>query len=138
MARAVVAGGLTPGQLAKAYGYTEGQISRIMNSPCFLTELARLEAGADEDAAKVQEDIKKMAVRAVEVIDDQLNKPGIDPKVQQKAAFDVLDRAGHGKGKKRPITVGGDLNVTQVNVDKMSDKDLREDVMDLIEGKDYD
>lgn len=135
MARAMVAAGLTPTQLAEAYGFTPGQITRIINSPVFRVELARLEGEADEVATDVRKDLKLLAERAVEVLDDQLNKQGVDVKVQQQAAFGVLDRSGYGKnegfkGVKK-------ISITQVNVGDMSDKELRDDVLDLVEDEDW-
>ncbi len=136
MARAMVAAGLTPSQLAIAYGFTAAQISRIINSPMFQVELRRLEGLADETAIDVKADIKRMCVRALETIDEDLNKVGVDARLRQKAAFNVLDRGGYGK-QDRPIQVGGDLNVTKVDIREMSDKDLKDEVIDLVEGKDF-
>jgi len=135
MARSIVAAGLTPTQLAETYGFSQGQITRIINSPMFKLELARLEKEADELAVDVRADLKRMAVRAVEILDEQMNKVGVEEKTKQKAAFGVLDRAGYGK-KDRPISTG-DINIhnTQVNIAKLSDKELRDNVMDLIEGE---
>lgn len=132
MARSMVAAGLTPSQLADAYGFTLGQITRIINSPMFRVEVARLEGMADEVAIDVREDIRKLAERAIEVLDDQLNKQGIPENVRQKAAFDVLDRAGYGAKDKSPTK--GDINLTQINIGQLSDKELKNEVMDLIEG----
>lgn len=133
MARALVAAGLTPSQLADAYGFSKGQITRIINSPMFKLEMSRIEEKAEEIACDIREDIKKLAVRAVEVLDDQLNKVGIPENVKQRAAFDVLDRAGYG-AKEKP-SGGNSLHLTQINVGKLSDKELKDEVMDLIEGE---
>lgn len=133
MARAMVAGGLTPGQLAAAYGFTPGQVTRIINSPMFICELDRLEGRAEEIAVEIREDIKKLAERAVEVLDDQLHKQGIAENVKQRAAFDVLDRAGYGAREKKP---SGDKNLTIIRADvvNLTDKELKDEVMDLVEG----
>lgn len=135
MARAMVAAGLTPMQLAEAYGFTPGQITRIINSPVFKVELARLEGEADEIAVDVRKDLKLLAERAVEILDDQMNKPGVENKLQQQAAFGVLDRSGYGKSDR----IGGDknINITQINVANLSDKELRDDVLDLVEKEDW-
>lgn len=134
MARSLVAGGLTPGELADAYGFSVSHISRIINSPMFLAEVERLEAQADKVAADVREDIRKLAERAIEVLDEQLNMKGIPEQVRQRAAFDVLDRAGYGSKEKRPPG-GNSLHLTQINVGQLSDTDLKNEVMDLIEGE---
>ncbi len=136
MARDMAYLGLTPGQLASAYDFTPAQISRIINSPMFRVELRRLEGMADDVVVDVRADIKRMAVRAVEILDEDMNKVGVDAKLRQKAAFNVLDRAGYGK-QDRPIQVGGNLNVTKVDIREMSDKDLKDEVIDLVEGKDF-
>lgn len=133
MARSMVAAGLTPGQLADAYGFTHGQITRIINSPMFRAEVARLEGKADEVAIDVREDIRQLAERAIEVLDDQLNKKGIPEPIRQRAAFDVLDRAGYGSKEKKPG--GNSINLTQINIGELSDKQLKDEVMDLIEGE---
>ena len=135
MARAMVAAGLTPTQLATAYGFTQGQITRIINSPVFRVELARLEGEADEVAVDVRKDLKLLAERAVEILDDQLNKQGVDVKVQQQAAFGVLDRSGYGKTD--PFKGAKRISITQVNVANLSDKELRDDVLDLVEDEDW-
>jgi hypothetical protein len=59
----------------------------------------------------------------------------VDTKIQQQAAFGVLDRSGYGKnegfkGVKK-------ISITQVNVGNMSDKELRDDVLDLVEDEDW-
>lgn len=136
MARAMVAGGLQPGQLAKAFGFSEGQVTRIIHSPMFKAELARLEAEAEGIAVDIRADIKKSAEKAIEILDEQLHNEHHDAKLRQRAAFDILDRAGYGK-QDRPIRAGGDINITQVNVKEMSTEKLRDGVMDLIEGQDY-
>lgn len=132
MCRAMVAGGLTPGQLATAYGFTPGQITRIINSPMFRLELERLEGEAEELAIDVRADLKRIAVRAVEILDEQMNQVGTTEQTKQKAAFGILDRAGY--GKREGPSAGRDVKLTQINIGELSDKELRDDVMDLIEG----
>lgn len=135
MARALVEGA-QPGELAEIFGFTPGQITRIINSPMFQVELKRLEEMADEVAVSVRQDLRRMAERAVEVLDEQLHRKDVSEKIRQDAAFDVLNRAGYAK-KDRPIHVEGDLYATQINqtnVGDMSDGELRDEVIDLIEG----
>lgn len=129
MCRAMVAGGLTPGQLATAYGFTPGQITRIINSPMFRLELERLEEQAEELACDVRADLKKMAGRAVEILDERMQQKEGMP---NKDLFGVLDRAGY--GKREGPSAGRDVTLTQINIGELSDKELRDDVMDLIEG----
>ena len=129
-------GGATPGELATGFGFTPTQITKIINSPAYRTYLAHLEGGAEDSAIDVRADLKRMSERAVEVLDEQLNKPGIESKIQQKAAFGVLDRAGYGakeggKGSRH-------LHLTKIeNVENMSTGAIREEMMDLIEEGDF-
>ena len=101
MARALVAG-LTPTEVARSFGFSAGQISRIIQTPMFQAELARLEAGASASAMDLRDDIRRMAQRAVEVLDADLEmEVGEDLRaraLRQKAAMDVLDRAGVSRG----------------------------------------
>jgi len=128
----MVAAGLTPTQLADAYGFSQGQITRIINSPMFRLELARLEGQAEELAVDVRADLKKMAVRAVEILDERMEKDNL----KNQDLFGVLDRAGYGKDSEGP-KAGRDINLTQINIGDMSDKELRDNVMDLVENQDY-
>lgn len=134
MARSMVAGGLTPGELAVAYGYTPGQITRIINSPLFQSELARIEAGEEQDARDLRKEIMKMAERAVEVIDEDLRIKEIGNKTRQAAAFDILDRAGFGT-KKTSIHVEGDMTFVRQDIHEMSTEQLHDEVMGFIEGE---
>lgn len=133
LARAVVAG-LKPMELSQIYGFTPSHITRIINSPAFLAEVARLEEDADDKATDVRADIKKMARRAVEVLDEQLNRPGVPEQTRQRAAFDVLDRAGFG-AKPTGLPGGSTFNFTKIEkiVQQSSPEHLKDDVLDLLE-----
>ena len=133
MARAVIAG-MRPSELAQIYGYTPSHITRIINSPAFLLEVSRLEEDADDKATDVRSDIKKMAKRAVEVLDEQLNRPGIGEKTKQRAAFDILDRAGFGS-KPGKYPGGTTINLTKIEkiVNEARPETLKDDVLDLVE-----
>ena len=128
----MVAGGLTPGQLAEMYDFTPGQVTRIINSPMFVLIVKRIEEKAEEKASDVRGDLKAMADRAVEVLDEQLNRTTIDSGLQQRAAFGVLDRAGYAK-KEGPIRSDRHLHLHS-EAKGMTDKELRDDVMDMVEG----
>lgn len=128
MCRAMVGGGLTPGQLATAYNFTPGQITRIINSPMFRLELERLEGEAEGIACDVRADLKRMAGRAVEILDERMQQKDSLP---NKDLFGVLDRAGY--GTKEGPKAGRDFKLTQINIGELSDKELRDDVMDLVE-----
>ena len=98
MAR-MAACGAQPKDIALQSGFTPGQVSRILGSPLFQAEVLRLQDTIEEIAVSdVQEQLKLMASRAVEVLDEDLHCPAVLPaekKIRQAAAFDVLNRAGH-------------------------------------------
>jgi len=130
----MVVAGMRPGEIAERTGYTKSQISVIINSPCFLAEWNRLSAAADFDAASVKQQLGMMAERALEVLDEDLHIEARGDKVRQAAAKDVLDRLGF--GTKKPATtvnVKGDL-VNKKEVKELSDEELLDEVMDLVEG----
>jgi len=134
MARMCVEGS-QPGEIAAATGFSKGQISRILGSPSFQAELIRLESQADDAAINIHDDIRLLAARAVEVLDKNIHAVAdTDPekKLQQAAAFDLLDRAGFGK---KEVHINKNLNVsaTLKDIKNMSTADIRDDIMDGIE-----
>ena len=96
MARMFVEG-MQPGEVAVATGFTPGQITRILRSPLFEAELARLECQAEGESMSVVAELKKMAGRAIEVLDENLQAANISRELKTKTAFDILDRSGHTK-----------------------------------------
>ena len=92
--------GMRPSEVATATGMTEGQITRILHSPLFEAELARLEGQAEIEAVSVGNELKRMATRAIEILDENLqaeDKDSVSRELKTKTAFDVLDRSGHSK-----------------------------------------
>ena len=89
--------GMQPGEVATVMGFSSGQITRILHSPLFEAELARLESQAEQEAVSVDGELKKMAARAIEVLDENLQAENISRELKTKTAFDVLDRSGHSK-----------------------------------------
>lgn len=124
--------GARPGELSEAFGMTEGQISRIMNSPLFQAELARLEAEADIALTEARRNLKVLAGKSVELISQEMEalsdaESWPERKLKIKTCFDVLDRV-----KVVPDTP--QVNIHQhlhAHVEKMSDNELFRDVMDL-------
>jgi hypothetical protein len=124
--------GARPGELADAYGMTDGQISRIINSPLFQAELSRLEAEADIALVEARRGLKVLAAKSVEIISKDLEsledaQTFEEKKLRLRTCFDVLDRA----------KIIPDIPVVQLHkhehlhVDKMSDEELFRDVVDL-------
>ena len=89
--------GMQPGEVALATGFTPGQITRILHSPLFEAELARLESQAEIELVSVGSELKRMASRAIEVLDENLQAGNVSRELKTKTAFDVLDRSGHSK-----------------------------------------
>ena len=89
--------GMQPGEVATVTGFTPGQVTRILHSPLFEAELARLESQAEQEAVTVVGELKKMASRAIEVLDENLQAGNISRELKTKTAFDILDRSGHSK-----------------------------------------
>jgi len=130
----MVVAGMRPHEIAEKTGYSQSQVSVIINSPCFLAEWNRLSNVADFDAAGVKQQLGMMADRALEVLDEDLHIEERGNKARQSAARDVLDRLGF--GTKKPATtikVEGDL-VNKKEVKELSDEELLDEVMDLVEG----
>lgn len=134
MARTMVAGGLTPKQLAVAFGYSRGMISRIIQSPLFVAELDRLTRGAEVDAMDMHESLRLMGTRSLEVMDEDLHAEPTDTRqryLRNKTARDVLDRIG----LRKDVAQGPShlhLHKHQHDVKNMTAEELREDVMEMV------
>jgi len=131
MARMVVTGA-RPRDLMETFGYSAGQISRILGSPLFEAEVARLESQADQVVVDINEDLQLMSSRAIEVLDRELDGEDLelgDRKLRVQTAFGVLAMAGHSK-KDQPLHLH---KHEHVHVDKMSDEELYRDVIDMVE-----
>ena len=131
MARNLVAG-MTPGEVAVISGFTPAQISRIIQSPLFMAEIARLEAQAEHQAVDVRNDLQVMAVRAIEVMDENLHSDEIDRGLKTKTAFDVLDRAGYAKQEKPQLHLHAHAHEVR-RVEEMDKAELYEEIIDLAE-----
>lgn len=89
--------GMQPGEVATATGFSNGQVTRILHSPLFEAELARLESQAENKTVTVVGELKRMAGRAIEVLDENLQAENVSRELKTKTAFDILDRSGHSK-----------------------------------------
>lgn len=130
IARAV-AMGMRPTEIAEKYGYTNAHITRIMGSPLFKAEVARLEAQIEIGALNVRGELEQMAPRANEVLDRELE---MDPtnlmerRLQVGVAQDILDRTGHG-GKAAPSLHLHKHEHREVK--DMTDEELYREVMEM-------
>ena len=95
MARSMVTGGLRPGELARIYGMSEGQISRIIQSPLFLEEVNRLEERMEVETIETRKELEARHGLSLEMIDKALL--GTDIKLGTNVAFEIFDRTGVGK-----------------------------------------
>ena len=142
MAR-LAASGFTPTEIAEATGFSCMQITKILASPLFQKEVARVEALADKSACDLRQDLEALAIKAVCNLEEDLHiadgKESSDltmsgRNLRQRASFDVLDRFGLSKQK--------DLAITNLHLHKHDEKhihnmpveDLRNEVMDLLRG----
>lgn len=121
--------------ISEIFGLTPSHITRIVNAPCFLEEVERLRERVDDEImTDIRADLARIAPRAVEVLDEQMNYPGVPEAIKQKAAFDVLDRCGY--GDKKP-GAGGAKHLTLIkieqNVKNASIETIKDDVLDLVE-----
>ena len=97
MARALVHHGLRPGELAECFSFSDSHISAVLGSPAFQCYVAYLEKGSEEESITIREDIKKMAFKAIENIDEDLD---VEPKteeqrrIRQNASFKILELDG--------------------------------------------
>ena len=124
--------GAQPKELCEAYNLSEGQVSRIINSPLFQAELARLEAEAEMSLTSARRDLKILAGRSVEMISEEMERlkdaeSWPERRLKVKTCFDVLDRV-------KVVPDAPTVNVHQhlhAHVERMSDRELFADVMDL-------
>lgn len=130
MARMVVAGA-RPMEIAESFGYTAGQISKIIQSPLFEAELHRLESEAEAAAVDIHEDLAQMSLRAAEILDRELQPDPTDLRSREhqvQVAFGVLDRAGFTK-RDQPVM---HLHKHQhLEVKNLTNEELLKNVIDL-------
>ncbi len=142
MARSVALGARTPTELADTYGYTTGQISRIMGSPLFQAEVSRLSRELDVVSMDIAKDLQIMGETSLRNLDEDLNllpETHEPRKLRNQTSIEVLGMLGISKNKGTNIGI----NILNLNnkddyqeVNEMSEQELRTDVMELIKGVD--
>ena len=85
--------GNKPVEIAAHLGVSPAMVSYTLRSPIAARQLECMHADRDGSAIKVAEEIKKLAPRAVEVLEELLDDPL--PNMKLAAAKDILDRAGY-------------------------------------------
>lgn len=104
--------GETKNEVATSLGMSPGSITRLLKDPVFATELREMESKADaklygsEERLDALETIKRAADESARLCRDVVNNQvvGADDvalDLRVKTAWDILDRAGHGKVEKR-------------------------------------
>jgi hypothetical protein len=129
LARVRLVEGLSVTQLARRFSKSRSTVGKVVSSPLFKEYYDTLEHHADLEVVNVRSDIARMASRAVENLDDDLDMSVSTlehRKVRQTASRDVLDRAGYVKTP--VVTPGGNqqLNVQMNIISKMSKDELWE------------
>jgi len=130
MARALVAEGLTPTQLAERYNLSRPQVSIIINSPLFRAEMTRLEALAELESINARKELEMLQGRSIEVLAEDLYAK--DRRLRHQSAIDVLDRSGHPKGAPMQKHLHAHAHM-HADVANMERRELYETVMDLVE-----
>ena len=138
MARSYILGSFSPTELAKIYGYTPGQISRIIGSPAFQAECARLDRQSELVELDMAKSIKAMSERALEVLDEDLEiepESGDLRRIRQNAALEVLDIAGIRRKRAGGTNIFLQNNDNrQIHVGELSEEELRKEIIDLTQG----
>ncbi len=129
MARAAVAAGRRPGELAKIFGISVGQVSKILASPLFIAEVERLEAMAELEVVDMGTELKLRQSVALRNIDEVLLCDD-----QGKAAdmgLNILDRTGYGKNP----NVQKHLHLHKHAVEEITDDELDRRIESLLDER---
>ena len=134
MARMVALGGATAMDVARLYGFTPGQVSRIMGSPCFQAEVKRIEGNCEVLDYDMRQEMRLMSYKALENLDEDLhivpqNLP--ERKLRQEASLEVLGMVGVRKTGSSVNVLVNNANVSTQNVKELDDEQLRNEVADL-------
>ena len=136
MARMLVSGA-TQTEVCKALGFTAGHMTRIVASPAFQAIMRNLEEQADDDAVDLKGQLEAMQMRALEVLDEDLEIECESLKhrrLRQQAARDVLDRT---MGRKTSAEGGTHLHLhdhkeLKVSMREKSTEELMQNVLDIV------
>jgi len=127
LARAKLMGNLSITQLARKFNRSRTAVGKVCSSPVFKKYYEMLEGGVEDEVANIRMDLRQMASRAVENLDEDI---GMTPttlehrKVRQMASKDVLDRAGFARTPVPTSGGGNQLNIQMNVINKMSDDEL--------------
>lgn len=131
MARALILGGMTPTELAIMYGFSKGQISRIIGSPCFQAEIQRLEENSELINYDQRKELQGMQTVALENLDEELHRVPKDHQ-ERKLRFDasmavlgITGLSSKGGGVNININTG---QIQTKEVKQLSDDELRDEI----------
>ena len=100
LARAAVAGNKRPGDLARLFDLTPAQVTRILESPLIIAEMARLESQAELETIDLRTELQIRQGIALKVVDKTLMALDVEdlPLARTEGmALEILDRTGYGK-----------------------------------------
>lgn len=81
--------------IAHDLGLHPQTVSNVRNSPLVQRQLAVLQQQRTEEAVTIAEQIREIAPKAVQALDDAMSDPDSPWNAKVAAAKDVLDRAGY-------------------------------------------
>jgi len=137
MAQAVAAG-KRPGEVCEMFHITPAHMTRVMNTPLFEAEVARIQAQGEIEAVDVYTDLQLMTRKALEILDRDLEVEPEDMQaikartLQKEIAFGIMDRSGFGK-QDQPVHLHKHAHL---HVKDLSNEELYRDVLDLVEDND--
>lgn len=90
----MIAAGFRNKEIAEALGYTEARVSQIRCDPRAHLDVTEFQQRMGDNIIDLNVRLKAHAVEALDEIVDELRNAE-DPRIRQKAAFGILDRAGY-------------------------------------------
>lgn len=108
------------GDIATYLNCTPQNVSDVANSPLAKAQIDKLQAGRNDSTMEIQEEIIKMAPKAIEVLNDTLTSE-YEQKLKVTVAQDVLDRAGF-KAASTLNVRGQHLHMTTEDIEKLKQR----------------
>jgi len=139
----MIAIGVPPKEAGQAFNMTPGHMSHILASPAFQAIVKKLEDSADEEAIDLRKQMEAMKLRALEILDEDLEvetETLTERKFRHRAAVDVLDFT-MGKKDNKPAEAGNHLHFhdhkeLHQHIRKQSTEELAANVLDMVVEKD--
>lgn len=95
--------GLNNQAISHILGITPQTVSNVRNHPMIKQQIEYLKLRRDISTVDVQKTLQEMIPTALQVIEDVMQDERAKQTDKLKAAFDVLDRTGHGSIQKREV-----------------------------------